>query len=230
MSHMFSGILRFVATFFSLVLLSTFTAANTCNSFANYLCAQSTPNTLHIIGQRPTGLSVGTTGGLIIGNSFGVQMAGNGSATDIVIIAAFAGSLGGTLNGQSFMTLGSFPEGGALGAISSTLQAINLGTSPISFGYVDLQTGLSSNGTLQVSANGLPRGTAIYGLALNPVTTCVHEKRGSETCTTTNFITNITPNSEAGVTRTVMPEPGTWTLLSTALITLAGVARRRLVA
>ena len=95
----------------SLVLLSTFSAANTCNIFANYTCAQSTPNTLHILGHRTTGLSVGTTGGLIIGNSFGVQMAGNGSATDIVIIAAFAGSLGGTLNGQSFMTLGSFPEG-----------------------------------------------------------------------------------------------------------------------
>jgi hypothetical protein len=99
-SHMFSGTLRLVARSFSLLLLSTFATANTCNSFANYTCARSTPNTVHILGQRPTCLSVGTTGGLITENSFGVQMAGNVSASEIIIIAAFAGSLGGTLNGQ----------------------------------------------------------------------------------------------------------------------------------
>ena len=47
---------------------------------------------------------------------------------------------------------------------------------------------------------------------------------------TTNFITNHAPTRKAGITRTVVPEPGTWRLLSTALITLAGVARQRLIA
>jgi hypothetical protein len=225
---MFSRTLKSAATFFPLVLLlSAGAAANTCNSFLNYTCSQNTPNTVHILGQGPSGSSVGTTSGLITGNSFGVQMMGNGAASDIIIIGAFAGSLGGTLNGQSFISLSSFPEGGALGAINSTLWALNLGTSSNSFGYIDLQTGLAANGTLLVSANGLPRGTAIYGLALNPVSTCVHGKHGSTICTSSTFITNITPNSEAGITRTVVPEPGTWTLLGTALITLAGVARRR---
>jgi hypothetical protein len=228
---MFSKTLKFTVLSFPLVmLLSAFAAANTCSNFATYTCAQSTPNTVHILGQGPTGSSVGTTTGLITGNSFGVQMMGHGTATDIIIIAAFAGSLGGTLNGQSFISLNNFPEGGALGAINSTLQALNLGTSATSFGYVDLQTGLPANGTLLVANNGLPRGTAIYGLALNPVTTCTHGKHGVTTCTTNTFITNITPNSEAGITRTVVPEPGTWSLIGTGLMTLAGVARRRLLA
>ena len=72
----------------SLLLASVSALADTCNNFNIYTCAQSTPNTVHIIGQGPTNSSVGTTMGLITGNSFGVIMT-SGSASDIIIIAAF---------------------------------------------------------------------------------------------------------------------------------------------
>jgi hypothetical protein len=222
---MFSRAIRLLALSFPLALLVPGSAlANTCNNFAIYTCAQSTPNTVPVIGQGPTNSSVGTMIGLITGNTFGVTMTGNGSAGDIIIIAAFTGPVGGTLNGSAFTTLNSFPEGGALGAISTTLQALGFGTSPTSFGYVDLHSPLSAGGTLSVNISGLPVGAVLYGMALNQVTTCTHGRH--PVCSTNWQITNITPNSETGIIGrppVVTPEPGTLSLLGTRLLGLAGI-------
>ena len=136
--------------------LSGISAADSCQNFASFACDKGNPNIARFNGGIESGQSVGQ---ILSGSDFSVFTANGKAADDVIIVAASAGALSGTLNGISFTSLSNFPEGGALGGITSSL--IGLGfcsgsCSKLSFGYVDLHSALAANSALNVIAKGIP--------------------------------------------------------------------------
>jgi hypothetical protein len=189
-------------------------AANTCNSFATYSCSKGTPDIVHFVGTGSTGQSVGI---LLGSNSFSVTFMGNKSfvGDDLIILAAAPNALTGSINGVSFTSLSSFPEGGALGAIHDTWAGLGISSSSPSFGFANV--GAIGSGNVALTASGVGAGTILYAEVVCP-------KNGK--------ILYITPNSEAGVLPgnvMVTPEPTSLTLLGTGLVGLAAIVRRKMV-
>src|SRR5438067_2540782 len=142
---MIHRILKYLALSFPLVFLIPGVAfANTCNDFSSFTCAKATPNIVHVGGGVASGQSVGI---LLTSNSFNITTANGSAGSDVLVIAAFLNSAPtGTLNGIQFSSLMSFPEGGAVNAITSSLQGLGLCSTicNLSFGYVDLKTALAA--------------------------------------------------------------------------------------
>jgi hypothetical protein len=193
--------------------------ANTCNSFATYSCSNGTPNVVNLTGTGSTGQSVGI---LLGSNTFGISVNGKSVVgDDLILLAAFPNGMSGSVNGVSFSSVSSFPEGSAIGfhnnqwtgAIPSTWSGMGIAYSGVALGYANL--GTIGNGTISITASGVPNGTILYAEVVNP---------------TTGKILYITPNSEAGILNVgaaTTPEPGTLTLLGSGLIGLASLARRK---
>src|SRR5439155_965736 len=156
--------LKSLALAIPLVLIFSASAlADTCNDFATFTCAGNS-NVARLGGGTASGQAVGF---VFTGSPFTVFTTNSKAAGDVIIIPAAAGSLSGaSLNGSSFVSLSSFPEGGAINAINSSLSALGFGNAS-SFGYVDLKTALSAGGSVTVNASGLPAGTALYAVLLN---------------------------------------------------------------
>jgi len=189
--------------------------ANTCNNFLSYDCAHATPNTVHVGGGVASGQSVGV---LLTSNMFNISTSNGKGGSDVIVVAAFLnGPVTGSLNGVGFASLTSFPEGAATNAIVSSVQGLGLcsTTCNLTFGFVDLKTPLATNGSVNITASGVPVGTVFYGMVLN----------------SNGQIQYITPNSEAAILgkgTSVVPEPGSLTLMGSGLLGLVGRVRRKL--
>jgi len=199
-----------------LLILSGSAVADSCNAFSSYTCAKGVHDGAFIGG---SGTAIGNPGaGLLLNsNMFTVSTHNGAGGADVIILAASATPLTGTLNGSAFTSLSSFPEGGATGAIVTNLQQTGFcgscTASTLFFGYVDLGTALPANGSITITASGVGAGTALYAEVLN--------SQGQ--------IIFITANSNSGVTGTsTVPEPGSISLMITGLCGIAGGAWRKL--
>jgi len=207
--------IRFLAISLPLLLiLSGAALADKCESFSTYQCAKGSHDGMQF--------GPGTNNGsytLLASNMFTVHSANGEAGADVIIIAAFSGSVAGSLNGNAFTALNvsTFPEKGADGAIQGDLfnAGFCLTTCSLHYGIVDLKTALAAGGSINISASGVPAGTVFYAELLN--------SKGQ--------IIDITANSEVGLlgkTTSVVPEPGSLSLMITGLCGIAGGAWRKL--
>ena len=197
-----------------LLILTGAALADSCNDFAPFKCGKTKD-----IARIGGGVSINQSVGIELkSNTFNIFTTNGDAGSDVIILAAFAnGSPKGSLNGIAFTSSVNAYEKGSIGAITQTMQGLHFCgmTCNLSFGYVDLGKALAANGSLTVTASGVPAGTIFYAEVLN----------------SNGKITFITPNSEAAVLdveTSPVPEPGSLALMGTGLFAIATQIRRKL--
>jgi len=196
-----------------LLILTGAALADTCNDFASFQCGKTKD-----IARVGGGVSISESVGIELkSNTFNVFTTNGDAGSDVIILAAFAGSVQGSLNGIAFTSSVNAYEKGSIGAITQTMQDLHFCgmACNLAFGYVDLGKALAANGSLTVTASGVPAGTIFYAEVLD----------------SNGKITFITPNSEAAildVETSSVPEPGSLALMGTGLVAIATQIRRKL--
>lgn len=231
----------------AILLFAVSASANTlCVPLGSYqLASTCNPAGFKLYGDAASNQSVGTTQGLITGNSFQVGFDNNSSTSDVLILAAFSNdSVTGTLNGISFTPLANNPFAAAEnGAIASTLGGLGFPSNSLAYGWLDLGQGVTSGNKLTVNMSGVASGTVFYAEAVDPfsvvvatLSVCDTFKNGK--CTkshiinvnrTINQIDHINANSEAGITKFEpphqTPEPGSVLLLGCGIAAITLLRR-----
>src|SRR5256885_16953335 len=105
---------KLLALFIPLTFITALPAmADTCNAFASFTCAKSSPDNVHFVGTGTTGQSVNI---LLGSNTFSVSLVGGAAAhfsgDSLIILAAAPNGLSGSVIGVLFMSLGCYPVAG----------------------------------------------------------------------------------------------------------------------